>query len=232
MNTDLIPQNCLWKEELPRELEYVKKHGFYLKDIPTALNSLNFGILLMLPKNISEELYQSLKTHIPAKLAEKLYFQPAEGYHISLQYTYQYVEIAKAKEIYKDITEALKSKKQFVGDLHALYVSDNSVLAVADLNKNYLHQIRTTLGEIFKKHNYDCKFDASKDVEYFNIWGASAWASLIRFTQQLTLDEIEILENLPKKVFEKVEFNRVIVANNNPFFTKDKSEVVGEVGLE
>ena len=75
----------VWQKKLSEEIEYVYKNGFILSS--EAPESAKLSLVVGLTTNIdtNKQIYKFCMNAVPKNLHDKIFFQPYERYHVSIQ---------------------------------------------------------------------------------------------------------------------------------------------------
>lgn len=198
----------------------VEKDGFKLIDPKEELKRITFSIILQTQSEINKEISQLVSSKAPKSIQRKLFFQPSDGYHMTLQWTNIPPENIRDK-LTSDISIYIKEIEpptvKFVGP----YASFKNIFFIAT-TENSIVSIREGLDKILKNYDLETKLPLELDL---------LWISVCRFVEQPTNEEKEYLfNNLEQEVIENAKFPFVIVTENDPFFTKS-SLILKEINL-
>lgn len=218
-----------WEKQLEGELSFVRQKGFYLTHPIKAQKTNTLGLIFSFDAKIKKKIYDFVKQSIPNTLLSKLYIQPYEGYHITIQ---------SSKDRPKDTKKLVELTKQYFqdskslkGSIFAIYPSDNSLLGITTIDAYLIKKTRADLAKIFKSCEANPKYNPKTNIYHFNYWSTQTWVSLARPTSKFTDAEIELTTKLPKSVFTNVVFDKAILTYNDPFFTPKFSEILAEINL-
>lgn len=207
-----------WQAELASRFAKVENGGLKVVD-PSEMSKTNtLGVLMVPTEETKLNLHKYLKDSLPTELLPKLFIQPWSGYHMSLQWT---------PESTIDMEDFTTRVGQILGDvpqqsvkIYLTYFTDVNLTAIVTMPGLNLSILRADLNKVFDKSGLTPKLPIIN----------TAWISLVKFTQPLTTSEIQILQNLPKTVFD-TQIKKVVIALNDPFFTPQNSEIISKIRL-
>jgi hypothetical protein len=210
-----------WQEKLKREMQFVRKNGFYLTDVENLRGKNQFlSVLLDIEGKVKNDIFNFVKRGISPAFENKVFLQEQTDYHATIQWSkdYQKADINKLKE---EIEKYFTDKKVLTGDLAAMYPSDNNIFAVS-MNIN-VEKERAQVSKMFS----GC--GAKPHIKEGN---PTLWVSLARITKKFTDAEInQAIKSLPKRVYQKVRFPKVYLAEIDPFFSRNSAKILTEVNL-
>ncbi|OGC98759.1 hypothetical protein A2701_01750 [Candidatus Amesbacteria bacterium RIFCSPHIGHO2_01_FULL_47_34] len=215
-----LPQE--WRTRLNEEMAFVRKNGFYLFD-PNTLQSApkSLSVLLILDETWRGKIAEFAQKAIPSSLKEKIYLQPPEGYHISLQWSKEFSRI-EISDLVLDVEEYFRKIGNFSITMIGLYLSDNNFQLVGGTNK-LIRSVRNDLSALYEKHQAKPKLAANN---------GTTWISVARILHQFSGMEIEEAAN--KTIIQKfpdVSFSTVILTLNDAVYSKQNSEILAQIKL-
>ncbi len=191
---------------------------------PEKQKLTTFGVLLEVPPVVQAEIYTWLSSHIPKEYAEYIIWQPAKGYHISLEWTEKDALTPEQTQILlAELEEQLTQYKALTGTISLAHPSSVNLFAPSLVQNDALEQIRDCIRTVFQKHNL--RIGIPQEVY-------GAWISLIRFCKPLPAELIMRLQQLPKTTIPNVTFNKILFTHNDQMFTPEASTVLDSITLQ
>ena len=191
---------------------------------PEKQRLITFGVLLEVPPVVQAEIYTWLSAHIPKEYTEYIIWQPAKGYHVSLEWTEKDpLSPEQTEKLLTELKEQLKQYKALTGTISLVHPSSVNLFAPYLVQNNELEQIRDCIRTVFQKYNLRIGIPQT-------VYGA--WISLIRFCKPLPADLITRLQQLPKTTIPNVTFNRILFTHNDQMFTPEASTVLDSITLQ
>lgn len=217
-----LPQ--VWQKKLQEEMDFVRKNGFFLTNPEEARNKPKSLSVLAIPNHDSiGEIHNFVVESIPENLKSKLYVQPPEGYHISLQWSREYSNCNMEKLI-ESTKKIFTNQPPITVDIMGLYPSDNNLFVIPVNPSLNIFETRTKLVTSFSECGAKPRLAPKL---------STLWISVVRITKQLSESQIEqTITDLPKKVFPKISFNKVHITLNDSFFTPEVSEILTTINLK
>lgn len=213
----------VWQKKLENGLNSIRENGFCLFN-DDSLKTRTLSFLLTFDETQNQKLHEFIELALPGHFKNKCILQPFSGYHASIQWSLEYEE-TDLEGLKAKITEYTKSTSiNLKVDILGLYPSDNNLFLVLVPNREgVVANLRTDISNIFQESRAITKLPADLDT---------LWISVVRFSEQPTAEEREELINcLPKFKFEKIGFDRAVLALNDPFFTTENSLRLTEIVL-
>lgn len=209
-----IPQE--FKQNLNNFTKQVLDNGFQLIDKKKYLQNITYSILLQFNKSINEKLDSILRSKIPSEILKKIYIQPYEGFHITLQSTQIPTEEIK-KDILKDLKEYVQDIFPFETSIIGPYPSHKNLFFAVTTNKN-IANIRKDIEDIYLKYRLESHLPFNNNL---------MWVSVCRFIQQLDEREQDfILHKIEQESLNHKPIDRIVITENNPIFS-EKSKILG-----
>lgn len=212
-----------WKKSLKWHSNKIQENKGIIILTPEKQSIKTFGILFEVPDSVKFQIKDWLDINLPPQFGEYIIRQPADGYHISLEWTEQ-ENIPKEiqDEVMIDIKSGLAKFSKLPMDIALLYPSFVNMFAPCLINNEALEELRNELRSIFTKHNLRIGIPPE-------VYGA--WVSLIRYKKQLPSELIHELQKLPKDTIPEVVLDKILFTINDPMFTKEKSTVLEQMTL-
>lgn len=211
---------------MAKEQEWVKKNGFILTNPSIAVTTRTFSVLLEVDQESKTRIYHAIQKAIPDQLRKKVFFQPFESYHITLQSTTDTVTDINGLTI--ALQQALEGHSRIAGPVVLPFASDNSFLGIPLIDSEWMKQMRQDSASVFHSYHLTPKI-TPRNKEHFEQWSELGWVSLVRILEPFTEDEIELGRSLPSCVIDGVWYPSVVIADTDPFFSPVHSEIYGMV---
>ncbi|KKU63401.1 hypothetical protein A2701_00025 [Candidatus Amesbacteria bacterium RIFCSPHIGHO2_01_FULL_47_34] len=220
MFSELPPE---WEGKLVEEMAFVRENGFYLFD-PETLQSTpkSLSILLTADEEWRDTLGEFVKRAIPSDLKDKIYFQPPEGYHVSLQWSKEFPQ-EELRDLTAELEDYFRNIDKILITLYGLYPSDNNFQLVGGASE-IIRNFRAELTTIYEKHGAKPKLARDNGM---------TWISAARILQPFSKSEIEqAIQETGKEIFTDVSFSTAVLTLNDAMFSSQNSEILARVKLK
>jgi hypothetical protein len=166
------------------------------------------------------KIYDSLQKIVPDSLKSKVFFQPFEGYHFTLQWTQSDKQLdLDIKGLIQDLNKALTEFSPLKGTInYPLFGKAGSMGWFETIKNDEFTKIRQAIKSIWEKHHLELGFKE-------NLYDL-AYISLTRFTNLLTDKEKYLLKELKTWEIEDVVLDEIWLSYANKFMNPAKTEVI------
>ncbi|EKD53133.1 MAG: hypothetical protein ACD_61C00143G0003 [uncultured bacterium] len=202
-----------WQEKIAADLTRMKVEGPSLINVEIEKTRFTTTLVIQPDEETRQKIHEAITPL--ANMFKGLYIQPVEGLHISIQWSDQQTgdEAQLASLISQINPPALEA--EFIlpfpskPNLFAVVIPKNNSLWMA--------KIREKATSAFSKAGYQSKLPVSLP---------SLWMSLVRFTTDFDLKDLEKVTNDLSTVSIECKKFTMFLAKANPFFDKDTLRIL------
>lgn len=184
-----------------------------------------FGLTFKVSGVDAKRIEDVLERCVPVGIRRKLFFQPASGFHFTIQWSPdQYLEKIDLDNLSIETKKLFDQLSPMAGDLYLPFVGAAGLYGLLKTNPDsQMQAVRRQVAVLWER--FDLPFGLKpQDLSL-------AYISLIRYRENLSSEEIRQLENIPTTTLAKVNLSQVWLAKNDKFMTPEKTTVFDKINL-
>ncbi len=200
-----------WNENVTTFVKLVNEKNFQLIKLAEEQQRITFSILLQTSPSINAKIDEIVRSKIPEPIKNKLFIQPNQGYHITLQWT-DLPEVNKQNQIADEIIHMHSNLKALRTTITGPYVSAKNLFFTVNTETN-IPDIRKDIDNKLKSYDLVTKLPLA-----FNL----LWISTCRFIELPNESEKEwLFKDMEQECLKDVMFDNFIVSKNDPFLSNE-----------
>jgi hypothetical protein len=178
------------------------------------------GVVFKVADETSESIAKLLHDKVPTTLKDKIIFQPANGFHFTIQWApEEYLNKVNVDLLWERIQQSLTPYSVIQGDLSFPFVGRAGLFGLLDTKTNDdMLSIRQAVHKIWEAFNLPTGLNP-KDYDL-------AYISTARYMTSFTQAEIAELMTIKPEVIEGVKLDEVRLVINDKFMTIENTPIL------